>query len=368
MTGRTVNRAPRSALGRDCGPWSSTASTLGHDKVAIDERFGRQSRGLTLIELLVVIAIIGLLVGIALPAVQSAREAARRSTCSSHLRQLGLALHEYQSAVGSFPPFELRSYLPYYSSPPHTVNASITSAQTALLPYLEQASVYHSINFLVPLVEIPSSRIYTENETVSRVVLDLFLCPSDSLTGRQVYGPINYRANAGTCGRCATGWIDSGLFTTRGAAPAAVTDGLSNTLGFAEKLVGTPEGGPFDPKRDWIYILNLDGNGSNLTLSQWTETCEHPFVRDPGSVPSGGSWLVGQNTSTLLYAGAPPNPLLTDCTSGTAGVLSAGSLHPGGVNVSMADGSVRFVRNGIAIDVWRALGTRTGGEIFSASY
>lgn len=85
-----------------------------------------------------------------------------------------------------------------------------------------------------------------------------------------------------------------------------MTDGLSNTLGFAEKLVGTPEGGPFDPKRDWIYILNLDGNGSNLTLSQWTETCEHPFVRDPGSVPSGGSWLVGQNTSTLLYAGCRP--------------------------------------------------------------
>jgi prepilin-type processing-associated H-X9-DG protein len=112
--------------------------------------------------------------------------------------------------------------------------------------------------------------------------------------------------------------------------------------------------------------LSLDG--STLTVSQWIRECEHPFLQQPGSSPSGNSWLLGVNVATLFYVAAPPNPPVADCATHVAGVLSAGSLHPGGVNVSMTDGSVRFVGNSIAVDVWRALGTRAGSEVISATY
>ncbi len=324
-------------------------------------------RGMTLIELLVVIAIIGLLVGLLLPAVQSAREAARKSSCADHLRQIGLALQQYQSIDGSFPPYRLMSVLPYTPKGGPLI-VSDTSAQTALLPHLDQGPLYSSINFSAPFFSTPVPQGYPQNETAARVFLDVFLCPSDPLTAQQTYGPVNYRANAGSCGQCTSpGGVDSGLFTTRGAAPAAVMDGLSNTLGFAEKLVGTPEGGAFDPRRDWTDMLGLPLQGAYLTPSLWVQLCEQPLLINPGRGPSGSSWLLADNAATLFYVAAPPNPRLTDCATHVSGVLSAGSLHPGGVNILMADGSVRFLAQGVDVAVWRALGTRAGGELISSS-
>ncbi len=329
-------------------------------------RWRMATAGFTLIELLVVIAILGLVAGLLLPAVQSARGTSLRAVCADHLRQLGLALQQYQSAVGSFPPYNLLAVLPY-TPPPNPVEARLVSAHTALLPQLVQAPLYNAINFSVPFYEVPVPIGYPENETVARVFVDVFLCPSDPLTRQHPYGPVNYRVNAGSCGRCAVeNGQDSGLFTSRGATPASVIDGFSNTLAFADKLVGTADNNTFDPGRDW-YVVEVPLDGATTSLSQWIQLCEQPFLERPGPRPSGSSWLIGAKVATAFYVAEPPNPRLTDCATHVAGVLSARSLHPGGVNVAMADGSVRFVGQGIDIGVWRALGTRAGGEVISSS-
>jgi prepilin-type N-terminal cleavage/methylation domain-containing protein/prepilin-type processing-associated H-X9-DG protein len=333
--------------------------------------------GFTLVELLAAIAIIGLLAAMLVPAVQSARETARRSACANHLRQLGLALHQYESIVGSFPPFRTMSVLPYFgSTSPYIVND--ISVQTVLLPQIEQKPLYDSINFSIPCFLEPAPPYYPQNGTAAHVFIDVFLCPSDTLTAQQVYGPISYRANAGVCGDCAMGpfstpiaqssGLTSGLFTLRGVSPAAVGDGLSNTLAFAEKLVGTPNGSEFDPRRDWLDVSGQPPAGTALTVSQWIQLCEQPFLRKPGFGTSGSSWLLGDNAATLFYVAAPPNPTVGDCATHLSGVFSAGGMHPQGVNASMADGSVRFVGQSIEVGVWRALGTRAGGELISTPY
>lgn len=336
-------------------------------RCSVRRQAGRIDAGFTIVELVVVIAMIGLLVGLLLPAVQSAREAARRAACTNNLRQLSLALHQYQSMAGVFPPYCITSILPY-AAPSGAVFLSKASVQTVLLPHLEQAPLYSSINFSVPFFNTPVSPGFPENVTVSQVVLDVFLCPSDFLTPQQNYGPVNFRANAGLCGACAVeNGRDSGLFTSRGASPAHITDGLSNTLGFAEKLVGTRPNAVFDPLRDWVYMLDIPQDGRVLSPDDWIHRCEHPPAIDRDLDSSGSSWLIGDNPATLFYVAAPPNSPLSDCATHISGVLSARSMHPGGVNVSMADGSVRFIREGIAVGVWRALGTRAGGEVISAS-
>ena len=328
------------------------------------------SQGFTLVELLTVIARIGLLTGLLLPAVQSAREAARRASCSNHLRQLGLALHQYQSAVGSFPPIRMMSVLRYYrSTSPYLV--SDISPQTALLNQLEEGPLYNSINFSIPTgVFLPVTPEYQGNETAARTIVDVFLCPSDWLTDRHLYGPVNYRANGGLCGECEMGpsLSPNGLFTLSGARPAEISDGLSNTISFAEKLVGTTSGSAFNPRRDWFDVSGLPYISPDLSVSSWIQVCERPFIIKPGFGPSGGSWLLGDNVASRFYFAAPPNASATDCTNRIAGVLSASSLHYGGVNVSIADGSVRFIVQSIDINLWRSLGSRSGGEVMSAIY
>lgn len=204
--------------------------------------------------------------------------------------------------------------------------------------------------------------------TVATQVVDTFLCPSDWGAAPTPYGPSNYRANAGICGYCTTG-IEDGAFTYTGTAPAAFEDGLSTTLAFSEKLVGGVNPESFAPNRDWI---NAFGVRDHISADEWMSYCGQRSLaadRNAMAFDAGRTWMLGGAIYTEFLVSAPPNSQVPDCgrraTVGI-GVFAARSLHPGGVNAAMADGSVRFFQNGIDVRIWRALGTRRGGEAVSA--
>lgn len=317
----------------------------------------RERRGFTLIELLVVVFIIGVLVGLLLPAVQSAREGARAVRCRNNLKQLGLALANYESTMGVYP-FGVGG-----GGPPKFVPR--WSAQSQLLLYLEQAPLYHALNFaFVPWAHQP---FYSPpNRTAVATTVACFLCPSDSDFADEIYptGHNNYRACAGTLpynlnlntpnslGR------NNGLFWYQSAIRGAhIRDGFGATAAFSERCLGVAGGG--DPLSD--YYL------TELPLS----SCE---LAAPGALPrfggelelSGQRWADGNVFYTRFQCLSPPNrrscDFAADDYTGLV-VVTASSRHPGGVNVLWADGSARFVKDSIAAPVWRAAGTIAGNEV-----
>jgi prepilin-type processing-associated H-X9-DG protein len=165
-----------------------------------------------------------------------------------------------------------------------------------------------------------------------------------------------------------------GAFTTRGASTAEFTDGLSNTLAFAEKLVGTPLPGEYVPNRDWLDVSSQGVDQGNMLLpwSAWVEICSsQTTVITDGSDRAGRLWMRRGAIDTSFLVAVPPNSRIPDCGiyyGGGMGVFAARSLHTGGVNAAMADGSVRFVRDGINGSVWRAFGSRRGGEVISSEF
>lgn len=316
-------------------------------------------RGSTLIELLVVAAIIAMLVGILLPAVQSAREAARRAQCEGNLRQIALGLANYQLAVGCCP-FGVGgggggppTWLPRWS------------AQTRILPYLDQQNLYNSLNFFfIPWDQYPG--FSAPNETSLAVNIAIFLCPSDSdniIDGHEM-GHNSYRGNAGTLpynlkfdSPDQTG-KNNGVFWYQSAIrPADIRDGASSTALFSERCLGDPNAP--DPLGDYY-------------LTQATASvCERA---SPATTPrhtiegewSGERWSDGNVFYTRYDHILTPNS--PSCNAGSddydAQVLvTATSRHPGGVNLALCDGSVRFVRNSVSANVWKALGTIGGREV-----
>jgi len=224
-------------------------------------------RGFTLIETLVVVGIIGLLASLLLPAVQSAREAARRATCVNNLRQFGVALHNYEASWEVFPPANM---LNIHSQLRHMARGSRYSPHTLLLGYLEQRSLFHAINFEVLDDDVPVYNLAIENVTAAVQQVAVFVCPSDSAAAPDPYGPTNYRCNFGVCGYCGFGRED-GAFTYRGTRAADFQDGLSNTLAFSEKLVGGAPPGQYKPNRDWISPAGF--HGASSSLAELRELC-----------------------------------------------------------------------------------------------
>ena len=333
-----------------------------------NKRAGRPA--FTLIEVLVVLGIIGLLIALLLPAVQAAREAARRARCANNLRQIGLALLGYEQANGCFP--MPNTNIPNTIPPYH----GLFSIQVRLLPMIEQQALFDGINFDVGTVPSAIIGVPLEpeeiaanamNATVRETNLNVFLCPSDA-SGSADPGN-NYRANVGIGPYHYTSaeFPDSGrgffqeVYLTR---PAQVLDGMSHTAAFSERLRSSGSRTPGVPSRDYWPITEIV-----LTTDDAMDACR--IAARSGLIPTfvqgGRWWFWGGRDQTYYTHAQEPNGRVPDCLFGgmtqPGGVSTARSRHPGGVNAVMGDGSVRFVLDSIAQPIWRGFGTRDGGEL-----
>jgi prepilin-type N-terminal cleavage/methylation domain-containing protein/prepilin-type processing-associated H-X9-DG protein len=358
----------------------------------------RPSSGFTLIELLVVIAIIGVLIALLLPAVQAAREAARRAQCTNNLKQIGIALHNYHAAANSFPPGRMSPYLGNFagSTTGECYQGGI-AVHIHLAPHLEAAPMFNAFNFGNSRVRT-STPLCVANVTVIQLRSSVFICPSESRDPRIENIPINnYRYNIGVTICQSTAWADSGatlapwsanclaevdgarggLFKEgAGIAIAQVTDGTSNTAAWSERLLGDAETtaiSPGDARRPTSDLRSPD-----MTTNQFVTACEQDLQSVARHSPfygiGAGSQHYANIENTMYNHIFSPNSRLSDCNSGQSfhdspneiSITTARSYHPGGVNVLLADGSVRFVKDSTNVGVWRAIGTRAGGEVVSA--
>lgn len=312
-------------------------------------------RGMTLIELLVVVAVIAILTGLLLPAVQSAREASRRLGCSNGLRQIALAAHAYADAWNGFPPGTWGKKIAPY-------RGNQFSLYSRILPYLELNALHSQINFDVHGVTFRD--MPPENVTARDARIEVLLCPSDpgAAGGTGFVGAASHRINWGACSGCES--VRSGPFAFNAVVRfAQVTDGLSNTLAFSEKPIGS--GGEIgSPFRDWSQNPDIRMRSSPDECRAFCAAAR-PDAGD-WKTDAGATWLFAGARYTGFFVAGPPNDTIPDCGSGSlmgTGLFSARSYHPGGVNAAMADGSARWFQSSTSLAVWRALGTRAGGEI-----
>jgi prepilin-type N-terminal cleavage/methylation domain-containing protein/prepilin-type processing-associated H-X9-DG protein len=371
-------------------------------------------RGFTLIELLVVIAIIAVLIGLLLPAVQAAREAARRAQCTNNLKQIGLALHNYVSSLESLPPAGSSDIRPDGNI------KSPWSMKFRILPYMEQQAAFNTANFAFDpewsngdANDCCGGGWQGANVTAKSVRINSYLCPSDIRKGNRgnryssvwsgptLNGDIsqttNYGENDGG-NRMLYSGQPNGIAYWHGTTPntnnvpggneaatrqtinfAVITDGLSGTAFFSEMVKGDGEGpGDASDSLGMIYTATIasannptPGNAQNSEY-QNSLICQQSlnrnfswhgerFVTQDIGRGGGYSHTVAPNRKSCFYsdaAGVASNVYQS--------MVAASSSHPGGVNVLFGDGSVRFVKSSIGYNIWYAIGTRSSGEIVSA--
>lgn len=304
-------------------------------------------RGVTIVELLTVLAVTGVLLAVLLPAVQQAREVARRAHCLANMRQLGIAMHGYSETYGVLPP---------------GIGVGGKSALVSMLPYLEQTAIYQAFDW---------SKWARDNVNVTIAMsqrIPLFVCPSDSQL--PISGATNYVVNGGT-GLHVEGrfegpfapiiWIDSRM--GGGCVRVSdVTDGTTNTAAISEILIG---GGSRDPRRA-LWDLPT-GMGSPMESIKLVKACEE-WDTDRSQYFDGWSrgfpWTEGNPPSTMYnHSNVPNSKSCVNAGDVLTSVYSSGSQHFGGANMCLVDGSVRFMSNSIDITVWQAIGTKSRGEL-----
>ena len=325
----------------------------------------------SLVELLVVIAIIGVMAGLLLPAVQQSRESARRVDCLNRTRQVAVALLNYEAARGHFAPGSEAKPYPAKPSTPHTFYR--WSALAHALPYLEQASALAAIDLSLPLYG-SDLQVTKANRAGVKAVIAQFLCPSDrGVPVDSQFGPTNYAACGGSGAGGGTPLATDGVFYTNSATTLAeITDGASRTALVAETTLGeTPP--PLTPRAavDPRLVYGF-ARGAELTEAACAETALFNFTSPPGF-----AWANGEFRSAMYNHHRPPNSPEIDCVSArllgsiavqftSYGWRASRSFHSGGVNVALADGACRFVRDEVDLGVWRALSTRAGEETDAA--
>lgn len=333
-------------------------------------RWNRAPSGFTLVELLVVIAIIGVLVGLLLPAIQAARESARRTACINNLKQIGIAAQNFHDAQKAFPAGAESKSWP--GMPGNAWSFYRWSALAHLAPFLEEGNTVDQLDLSVPLYGTSFS-VTPQNVAGVAQLVPLFLCPSDS--GQPVnprFGPTNYVACAGSGAGGGTPFDTDGVFYVNSRIRMAqITDGTSHTALMSESVLGNPSGTPLarDPRRDYKY--------AGLAVPLTDALCNASPLWNV-SDPRGFAWVSGEYRCASYNHYYGPNPVQPDCLStrlgggvqftfSAYGWRAARSSHPGGVNVLLADGSVRFVGEGIEARPWQALSTREGDEVPDAS-
>ena len=345
----------------------------------------------TLVELLVVIAIIGILIGMLLPAVQSVREAARRTQCANKLRQISLSVHNFESAMMRFPVNQIGPGMPDGSG---GYGPGYYSWLVPLLPFIEQNNLHQSFALEQNNGDGNGYRVsetHTNALAVSTLV-STFICPSDqpnlensTILGSANPAPGSYAGNAGWppyatgfSGERATPGLFNGMISLH--HPSAdiawhikkvgfhsVTDGTSNTALVSERLIQPGNSSDAidngDKRLRSLCILARDETLSEIN-QQLSSTHAHIFE----SAHIGRSWSSGWPMVAPTYMHVqPPNGLIghyADDSSRDEGhfMISPSSRHPGGVNLGLADGSVRFVSDGVSIEVWWAVGSRNDGR------
>jgi prepilin-type N-terminal cleavage/methylation domain-containing protein/prepilin-type processing-associated H-X9-DG protein len=360
--------------------------------------YSRAGRGFTLIELLVVIAIIAVLIALLLPAVQAAREAARRAQCSNNMKQIGLALHNYHTVYNCFVPGGLDD-----GQGPNTENVDF-AAHARLMGFMEGQPLANSMNFSVGVVNDNYGN--AANSTVVLTRVKAFLCPSDSPPNWLAlsWGPTisanvatgnNYFASLGSsfefqADPAFSAAPPNGVFMDAGPAIGlqSISDGSNNTAAFGEWKVGTGLANIVTIPQDIIFSGTLPAGVTRTNASvylstanwpatqTWLQTCASmaatPAARPNKCYEQGTNWcftLPGITLGNLIQA---PNPIYPNCTSNGAnslnasGVYGMSSYHPGGANLLLCDGSVRFLKNSTNLATIWALGSRNQGEVVSA--
>jgi prepilin-type N-terminal cleavage/methylation domain-containing protein/prepilin-type processing-associated H-X9-DG protein len=328
--------------------------------------------GFTLVELLVVIAIIGLLVALLFPAVQAARESGRRMACANNMRQIGLAVLNFESRWRRLPPGSVAKPHPSIPANPHTFYRWSTFAHVA--PLFEQGNALDLLDLDLPMYSNGSWDVVPENQAGVATMLPVLLCPSDrGLPVAEGFGPTNYAMCAGTGIGGGTPIRTDGLFYVNSQTRIAdIVDGTSNTVAASESILG--EGTENQSSRT---LLDPQTNYRFVTIAPLTESACGSTNKWNVTNLRGFSWTNGEFRCALYNHFYPPNSEVPDCLGVQIlgdpsirytpyGWRTARSRHPSGINVLMADGSVRFVQDQIDTNAWKGLATRAGHETIEA--